>query len=450
MRSGLARRGLFVPSCFVGLILFGRCLAAPTPTSVVRAADYPTLSAAISACSAQGGGKVVVPAGRWETRALRLSSNVELHLERDAVLRFSDDPKDCLPTVPVAWEGLECCNLSPLVYAYGATNVAITGEGRLEPKMTFWRNWFGAAKPATCALYDRLESDWIENDVPVEKRQLWGYPESAFRPQLILFNNCSNVRLESFSIRGTPFWTVHLYCCDKVLVKDLDINAWPADGGKEANNSDGIDIESSSNVRVVGCSFRQGDDAIVVKSGRDRDGRRVGRPSENILIEDCTVHAGHVLLGIGSELSGGIRNVTMRNCRVEGEARRLLFVKTNRLRGAFVDNIRLENIVADKVSKDVLSVVTSYPGAAGAEIPKGLPPTDIARISVSNVVCQSAGSVANVWGDPLSPVRGVSLRDVRIGKLMGNAIDIENATDVVTDGIVVREMPAKALRAEHW
>lgn len=419
-------------------------------SSVVCTGDHPTISAAVAACSAQGGGKVVVPAGIWETGPVRLASNVELHLEKDAVLRFSDDPKDYLPAVRVAWEGLECCNLSPLVYAYGATNVSITGEGRLEPKMTFWRNWFGAAKPATVALWKKLESDWVENDVLVEKRLLCGYPESTFRPQLILFNNCSNVRLEGFSIRGTPFWTIHLYCCDRALVKGLDVDAWPADGGKEANNSDGIDIESSSNVHVVGCSFRQGDDAIVVKSGRDRDGRRVGRPSENVLIEDCVVHAGHVLLGIGSELSGGIRNVTMRNCRVEGEARRLLFVKTNRLRGAFVDNIRLEGIVADVVSKEVLSVITSYPGAEGAEIPKGLPPTAISAISVSNVVCRSAGSVANVWGDPLSPVRGVSVQDVRIGELKGNAVDIENATDVVTDGIAVRRMPTKPLRAEHW
>ncbi len=417
---------------------------------VVRSVDYSTVSAAFSACAAQGGGKVVVPAGVWETGALRLESNVELHLDQGAVLRFSDDPKDCLPAVRVAWEGLECCNLSPLVYAYGATNVAITGEGRLEPKMAFWRNWFGAAKPPTCELLRKLQSDWVENDVPVERRQLWNHPASAFRPQLIHFNRCSNVRLEGFSIRGTPFWTIHLYCCDKALVKGLDVSAFPVDGGKEANNSDGIDIEASSNVHVVGCSFRQGDDAIVVKSGRDRDGRRVGRPSENVLIEDCTVHAGHVLLGIGSELSGGIRNVTMRNCRVDGEARRLLFIKTNRLRGAFVDNIRMENIVADVVSKDVLAVVTSYPGAEGAAIPEGLPPTAISAISVSNVVCRSAGSVANVWGDPLSPIRGVSVRDVRIGELRGNAIDIENATDVLTDGIVVRQMPTRPLRAEHW
>ena len=133
--------------------------------------------------------------------------------------------------------------LQPLtaLYAYGATNVSITGEGRLEPKMTFWRNWFGAAKPPTRALWNRLESDWVKNEVPVEKRQLWGYPESTFRPHLIHLNNCSDVRLEGFSIRGTPFWTIHLYCCDKVLVKSLMFRrscGWR----KEANNSDGIDL----------------------------------------------------------------------------------------------------------------------------------------------------------------------------------------------------------------
>lgn len=417
---------------------------------VLRSDEYASISAAVSACVKMGGGKVVVPDGEWETGAVHLQSNVELHLERGAILRFSDDPKAYLPAVRVSWEGLECCNLSPLVYAYGATNVSITGEGRLEPKMTFWRNWFGAVKPQTRALLKKLESDWVENEVPVEKRRLCGWPESAFRPQLIHFNNCKNVRLDGFSVRGTPFWTIHLYCCDGALVRNLDVSAFPADEGRVANNSDGIDIDSSSNVHVLGCSFRQGDDAIVIKSGRDQDGRRLGRPAENVLIEDCIVKAGHVLLGIGSELSGGVRNVTMRNCRVDGTAHRLLFIKTNRLRGAFVENICLENIVADVVDKDVLAVITSYPGAAGVEIPRGLPPTLLSGISVSNVVCRTVGSVANVWGDPLSPVRKVSVRDVRVDKVRGNVIDIENATDVVTAGIVVRKAPDKPLRDDHW
>ena len=320
----------------------------------------------------------------------------------------------------------------------------------MEPKMDFWRNWFGACKPETRKIWDKLVFEWGGNDVPVEQRQLSSFPASRFRPQLIHFNRCSDVRLEGFEIRGTPFWTIHLYCCTGALIKGLDVSAFPADGGKEANNSDGIDIEASSDVRVVGCSFRQGDDAVVIKSGRNRDGRRVGRPSENVLVEDCTVHAGHVLLGIGSELSGGVRNVTLRNCRVEGEARRLLFIKTNRLRGGFVENIRLENVTANEVMQDILAVIANYPGEVGATIPEGLQPTPISSIVVSNVVCKSAGAVANVWGDPHSPVRGVSIRDVRVGTLCGNVGEIENAMDVVTDGIRIERAPSKPLRPEHW
>ena len=415
----------------------------------IRSTDFPTISEAVAACGVRGG-RVVVPAGVWETGPVCLKSNVELHLEEGAVLRFVDDPNAYLPAVRVAWEGVECYNLSPLVYAYAATNIAITGKGMIEPKMGFWRNWFGTTKPTTRKIWNKLVFEWGGNDVPVESRPLWSFPDSAFRPQLIHFNNCRDVRLDGFTIRGTPFWTIHLYCCDMAIVKDLDVSAFPADGGQVANNSDGIDIEASSNIHVVGCSFRQGDDAIVIKSGRNRDGRRVGRPSENVLVEACTVYAGHVLLGIGSELSGGVRNVTLRNCRVEGEARRLLFIKTNRLRGGFVENIRLENVIANKVTQDILAVITSYPGEAGATIPEGLQPTPISSILVSNVVCKSVGAVVNVWGDPRSPVCGVSIRDARVGTLCGNVGEIENATDVVMDGIRIKRAPSKPLRPEHW
>jgi len=393
-------------------------LAAALPFAGVGALS---LQDEIDAAAAKGGGCVVVPAGEhFSDGPIRLGSNVELHLDEGATLVFSDDPAKYLPAVPTSWEGVECLNYSPLVYAYGCTNVAITGRGTLAPRMGFWRKWFARGeghKAATRKLYD-----WCSFLTPVAERDLTKLPGSNVRPHLLQFNRCKGVRLEGFRIRESPFWTIHLYLCDGVVARGLDVYA-------HGHNNDGIDIEMTRNVLVENCRFDQGDDAIVVKAGRNQDAWRLACPSENIEVRNCTVVNGHVLLGVGSEMSGGVRNVYMHDCVLESEALRLFYVKTNERRGGFVEDIRMENVRAKKVRYGVMSVETDVLYQWRDFPTHEVRVTPIKNLSMKNVEVEEAERLVHIRGDARCPVDGVTLENVRLGKaLKGDRV--ENATNV--------------------
>jgi len=375
----------------------------------------------IDAVAAKGGGRVVIPAGeRFSDGPIRLRSNVELRLEEGAKLVFSDDPAKYLPAVPTSWEGVECLNYSPLIYAYGCTNVAITGKGTIAPKMKFWRKWFGREaghRAATRKLYD-----WCSFLAPLEERDLTKLQESNVRPHLIQFNRCKDVRLEGFRIRESPFWTIHLYLCDGVVARGLDVRA-------HGHNNDGIDIEMTRNVLVENCRFDQGDDAVVIKSGRNQDAWRLATPSENIEIRNCTVVNGHVLLGIGSEMSGGVRNVYLHDCVLESEAHRLFYVKTNERRGGFVENIRMENVTAKKVQFGVMEVETDVLYQWRNFPTHEVRITPIKNLSMKNVTVEEAEWRVHILGDKRLPVDGVSLENVRVVKTAKPDL-VENAVNV--------------------
>ena len=381
-----------------------------------------SLQCEIDAVAEKGGGRVTVPAGEYFSDGpIRLKSNVELHLEDGAKIVFSDDPAKYLPAVPTSWEGVECLNYSPLVYAYGCTNVAITGKGTFAPKMNFWRTWFGhngnGLRAATRKLYD-----WCSFNAPLEERDLTKLPGSNVRPHLMQFNRCRNVRLEGFKIRESPFWTIHLYLCDGVVARGLDVYA-------HGRNNDGIDIEMTKNVLVENCRFDQGDDAIVIKAGRNQDAWRLACPSENIEVRNCTVVKGHVLLGIGSEMSGGVRNVYMHDCALESEALRLFYVKTNERRGGFIENIRMENVKAKKVRYGVMSVETDVLYQWRDFPTHEVRVTPIKNLSMKNVEVVEADRLVHIRGDARCPVDGVTVENVKVGKL--HKVDrIENAANV--------------------
>lgn len=380
-----------------------------------------SLQGEIDAAAAKGGGRVDVPAGEhFSDGPIRLRSNVELHLEEGAKIVFSDDPQKYLPAVPTSWEGVECLNYSPLVYAYGCTNVAITGKGTFAPKMGFWRKWFARDKghrEATRKLYD-----WCSFNAPLAARDVTKLPDSNVRPHLIQFNRCKDVRLEGFTIRESPFWTLHLYLCDGVVVRGLDVYA-------HGHNNDGIDIDMTRNVLVEGCRFDQGDDAIVIKSGRNQDAWRLATPSENIEVRNCTVVNGHVLLGVGSEMSGGVRNVWMHDCRLESEAMRLFYVKTNERRGGFVENIRMERVKAKKVRFGVMAVETDVLYQWRDFPTHEVRVTPIRNLSMKDVDVEEAERLVDIRGDKRLPVEGVTVENVRVGKVR-KAVRVENAINV--------------------
>ena len=355
-----------------------------------------------------GGGRVTVPKGVWETGRLMLGSNLELHLEDDAVLAFDERPESYLPMVRTCWQGEETMNLSPLVYAYGATNVAITGRGMLKVGNAAW--------------------------------QAWHRSTGGRRPHFVQFYCCRNVRLRDFSIRGTPFWTLHLYRTDDVAIDRLDISAYD-DAGLALANSDGIDVECSRHVRIRGCSFRQNDDSIVIKSGRDVAGIRRGIPSEDILIEDCRIHGGRTsLLSIGSEVGGGVRNVTMRNCTADDELNSMLFVKTNAKRGGFIEDITFEKCVAERVRHAAVCLLADYwycprPGT------KFLRRTPIRNLTVRDIRLTSCARAVDLRGDPELPVCGVTIDGVRADTVSERMFAIANVEDVRISGISVKHPP---------
>lgn len=393
------------------------------------------IAKAIAACSEAGGGRVVIPAGEWLTGPIHLRSNVNLYLSEGAVVRFTDTPGDYLPAVPTSWEGMECYNYSPLVYAYECENVAITGAGKLYPKMGLWRKWFSRPKAhmdALAALYHQMSQD-----MPVVQRQM-AVGDNNFRPHLIHLNRCKNVLLDGFEIEGSPFWTIHLYLCEGGVARNLNVRA-------HGHNNDGIDLEMSRNFLVEDCVFDQGDDAVVIKSGRNHDAWRLNTPCENIVVRNCTIKQGHTLLGIGSELAGGVRNVYMIRCVAPGTVHRLFFVKTNHRRGAFVENIYMDSIrtggtlrVAE-IDTDVLyqwrNLVPTYKDTL----------TRINDIYLTNIEVDSAKVIYEFRGDERLPIRNVVLRNIDVACVADSVSKASHVEELTVDNVNFHAVDASAL-----
>lgn len=381
---------------------------------------------AMEACERAGGGRVVVPAGKWFSGAIHLRSNCDLHLSEGAEIVFSQNPNDYLPAVFTSWEGMECWNYSPLVYAYCCTNVAITGTGTLrgyegEWKDSFWYPWVpqkNGIKAARLQLYT-----WGATDYPVEKREIYKMKDANTRPQLVQFNRCKGVTWENFKVRNSPFWTLHLYMCEDAAVRNLDVYA-------HGNNNDGIDIEMSRSVIVENCRFDQGDDGIVIKSGRNRDAWRLNTPTQDIFVRDCEIVDGHTLLGIGSEISGGVKNVRLINCRGT-DVNRCVFIKTNRRRGGVIENIAVDGVEVGNVRYELvgLSVDTLYEWADFPDYENRT--TLIRNIDIRNVHGGKARYRVNMEGDPSMPVQNVKLKNVTVdsAKNPDRIVNVQMAAD---------------------
>ncbi|HUP13115.1 MAG TPA: glycoside hydrolase family 28 protein, partial [Niastella sp.] len=305
---------------------------------------------AIDKANQAGGGVVVIPEGEWLTGKIHLKSNVNLHLNKGAVLLFSEDPADYLPAVHSTWEGMECMNYSPLVYAYKCKNIAITGEGELKAKMDVWKQWFPRPQAHMESIKRLYNLAW--NRAPLNERQMVN-DTAHLRPQFIQFNRSENILLEGVSITNSPFWTIHPYLAKNVVIRNVKVYA-------HGHNNDGVDPEMSQQVLIENCVFDQGDDAIAIKSGRNPEGWILKRPSKNIVIKNLAVKNGHQLVAIGSELSGGIENVFIDSCTVVEGAKlnHLLFIKTNERMGGYVNNIYAANIRSGKIDLGVLGIET--------------------------------------------------------------------------------------------
>lgn len=387
------------------------------------------IAKAIAAASSAGAGVVVVPPGVWPTGPIHFKSNVNLHVEQGARLLFSSNPQDYLPAVQTTWEGLECFNYSPLVYAFDCDNVAISGAGTLEANLDTWRIWYKRPKPHMDALVELYHM--AAKGVPVAQRQM-AKGEANLRPQFVQFNRCRNVLVEDIHIVNSPFWVLHPFLCKDVVIRRVNITA-------HGHNNDGVDPEMSQNVLIEDCVFDQGDDAISVKSGRDQDAWRLNVPSRNIVMRNCRVKNGHQLMAIGSELSAGIENVFVDNCHFDhadskaaSSIQNILFVKTNERRGGFVKNIHLSNVSATAVKGGVLSVETDVLYQWRNLVPtyeRRLTP--IEGLYVSNVTVREAGFVVKIEGQAEMPVKDVSLRKVRVERVKATPVSTANVQGFV-------------------
>ena len=358
------------------------------------------ISNAIDACVQGGGGRVVVPAGEFLTGAIHLKSNVNLHLDTNAVLKFSTDPKACLPAVFTRFEGMECWNFSPLIYAYGQENIAVTGEGMLDGQAdeTHWWSWKGResrgaeARPGAGARLVKMVAD----GTPVNERR-FGEGDNL-RPSFIEPNHCRNVLIEGVHIRRSPMWEIHPLLCTNVTVRGVNIVS-------HGPNNDGCDPECCRDVLIENCLFDTGDDCIAIKSGRNNDGRRVGVPSENLIIRDCTMRDGHGGVTIGSEISGSCSNVFVENCEMSSpNLTCALRLKSNAVRGGVLQNIFMRDVNVGVVKDSVLQVDFLYEeGAKGDFKP-------VARnVVMENISVAQTPRVLNVRGFP-----GATISDVRI------------------------------------
>lgn len=394
---------------------------------------------AIAACHKAGGGRVLIPGGKWLTGKIHLRSNVNLHLAVGAVLTFSDDPADYLPAVQSSWEGMECFNYSPLIYAFDCTNVAITGKGTIEAEMGTWKKWSGrppAHLEASKKLYHMASTD-----VPVGQRQM-ARDGANMRPQFIQLNRCRNVLIEDVKIRNSPFWTIHLLLCESAVVRRADIRAL-------GHNNDGIDPEMTRNLLVEDCVFDQGDDAIAIKSGRNRDGWRLDTPTENVVIRNCTVRNGHQLVAIGSELSGGIRNVYVHDCTFENTPGKkpfnLLFIKTNHRRGGFVENIHMERIKAKATRDSVFAIETDVLYQWRDLVPDyETRITKIRGIHVRDIRLEETHTPFRILGDKRLPVEDVTLENITVEKARNPRGRIENAKLIRKENVRVLNSKAEA------
>ncbi len=393
---------------------------------------------AINTCASNGGGKVVVPHGNYVTGALFLKSNICFEVFPGATLLFDDNIENC-PIVDGRWEGIDRKIYASLFTGHNLQNVTITGRGTIDGQgKTWWDAHYINKK-----LRKEQGIKGREPDNPEDS------PLKVPRPRMINLYNCTNVLISELTILNSPSWTVHPVYCENVTIEKISIIQ-----PYESPNTDGINPESCKNVRIFNCFVDCGDDCITIKSGYNEDGRRVGKPCENIVISNCTFAHGRSAIGIGSEMSGDVRNVTVSNCVFNG-TKRGIRIKTGRGRGGIVENFRADNIVMTNVETAIS--IDMYYGSKSEEKEAVTEKTPFFKnIQLSNITAINVENAAQIIGLPEAPIEGISivnsnftakngfevkyvnnfkLRDVTVNCEDGNSFEIDQSTRITLDNV---------------
>ena len=431
---------------------------------------------AINDLASKGGGTLMVPSGIWFTGPITFKSNINLHLEKGALILFSPD-FDLYPLVKTVYEGLETQRCQSPISGRNLENIAITGEGAINGSGDAWRplkkmkvtdaHWNKVIKsggvlkdqgfwfPSEKALKGEMMTQKPSND------EEWQSIKDFLRPVMISFVECKNVLLEGVLFENSPSWNIHPLMCENLIVDNIDVR-----NPSYSQNGDGLDIESCKNVIVVDCSFDVGDDGICLKSGKDEEGRKRGRPTENVIIDNCRVFKGHGGFVVGSEMSGGIKNISVSNCQFMGTNIGLRF-KSARGRGGVVENIFIKNInmfdivhepisfslyyFTDK-SEDIPTVDETTPifknihisdvvarNANKAMLLNGLPELNISNITIENTIITAS------LGAEISETQKIELKNVEIYPKNGPALILNNVKDMNVSGFKYPEKMEKVI-----
>lgn len=438
---------------------------------------------AIDALTEAGGGRLVVPTGVWLSGPITLKDNIDLHIRPDAVLLFSTD-RDLYPIVETVFEGLDTKRCISPINAVGAKNIAITGGGTIDGNGDSWRQvkkskmapsqwkellrsggftnekgdlWY----PDSSSFYGAVVSDAFNVPQGLTTDEQWNKVKTYLRPVMISFKDCENVLLEDCLFQNSPCWNIHPLMCRNVIINNVTVrNPW------YSQNGDGLDVDSCENVLVINSSFDVGDDAICIKSGKDEDGRRRARPCRNLIVHNCVVFHGHGGFVVGSEMSGGVENIKVSDCRFLGTDVGLRF-KSCRGRGGVVKNIHIEDIVMMNIPTEPLLFDLHYGGKSAVEAAaEGASPFDVEFVEadettpqfrdifIRDIVCSGAARAMYFNGIPEKNIEnivvenceivsekgadlrystGVILKDVKITQSEGEGFSIANCRDVVIE-----------------
>ena len=438
---------------------------------------------AIDALTEAGGGRLVVPTGVWLSGPITLKDNIDLHIRPDAVLLFSTD-RDLYPIVETVFEGLDTKRCISPINAVGAKNIAITGGGTIDGNGDSWRQvkkskiapsqwkkllqsggfinekgdvWY----PDSTSFYGAVVSDAFNVPQGLTTDEQWNKVKTYLRPVMISLKDCENVLLEDCLFQNSPCWNIHPLMCRNVIINNVTVrNPW------YSQNGDGLDVDSCENVLVINSSFDVGDDAICIKSGKDEDRRRRARPCRNLIVHNCIVFHGHGGFVVGSEMSGGVENIKVSDCRFLGTDVGLRF-KSCRGRGGVVKNIHIEDIVMMNIPTEPLLFDLHYGGKSAVEAAaEGASPFDVEFVEadettpqfrdifIRDIVCSGAARAMYFNGIPEKNIEnivvenceivsekgadlrystGVILKDVKITQSEGEGFSIANCRDVVIE-----------------
>lgn len=418
---------------------------------------------AIDALTEKGGGHLIVPRGVWHTGPIVLKSNIDLHLEMGAVILFAAD-ESLYPLIETSFEGLDTRRCQSPLSAKGAENISVTGQGAIDGNGQYWRPvkkskvTDGQWKSLTSSGGVTKKNIWMPSEgyakgdsaanmnVPtgVRTEEDWNSIRRFLRPVMVSLVNCKNVLLQGVIFQNSPAWNLHPLMCENIIIEDVLVR-----NPSYAQNGDALDLESCKNALIINSKFDAGDDGICIKSGKDADGRRRGMACENVVVDGCTVFAGHGGFVVGSEMSGGVKNIYVADCQFLGTDVGLRF-KSTRGRGGIVENIYIDGISMNDIKNDAITFNMYYGGKSVAEVladgdnpdTADIQPVDettpiFRNIDIKNVVCNGCGRPMEFTGLPEMPIDGITLKDINI-ITKGEPV-FENAKNITQTNVNIRK-----------